>query len=112
MAILISMVVACIVFYGVQLKGQWVTFWLTYLVTLSCGVGGPLFYLIFGTVSQYLDTTAPTIPVDLHHQPGDRFHARHFEASLHCPCSSCCRCDDLDSSGCCLCFPRVLACKR
>ena len=43
-AILISVVVACIVFYGVQLKGQWVTFWLTYLVTLSCGVGEPILY--------------------------------------------------------------------
>ena len=43
-AILISVVVACIVFYGVQLKGQWVTFWLTYLVTLSCGVGEPCSY--------------------------------------------------------------------
>ena len=41
MAVLISIVVACIVFYGVQLKGAWVTFWLTYLVTLSCGVGEP-----------------------------------------------------------------------
>ncbi len=39
LAILISVVIACIVFYGVQLKGQWVAFWLTYLVTLSCGVG-------------------------------------------------------------------------
>ncbi len=48
MAILISVVVACIVFYGVQLKGQWVTFWLTYLVTLSCGVGEPaLCILVF-----------------------------------------------------------------
>ena len=42
LAILISVVIACIVFYGVQLKGQWVAFWLTYLVTLSCGVGAQL----------------------------------------------------------------------
>ena len=39
LAIVISVVIACIVFYGVQLKGQWVAFWLTYLVTLACGVG-------------------------------------------------------------------------
>ena len=39
LAIIISVVAACIVFYGVQLKGQWVAFWLTYLVTLANGIG-------------------------------------------------------------------------
>ena len=38
-AIIISVIAACIVFYGVQLKGQWVAFWLTYLVTLANGIG-------------------------------------------------------------------------
>ena len=42
LAVLVSVVVACIVFYGVQLKGAWVAFWLVYLVTLACGVGEPL----------------------------------------------------------------------
>lgn len=46
-AILISVVIACIVFYGVQLKGQWVAFWLVYLVTLACGVGESPRILVF-----------------------------------------------------------------
>lgn len=40
LAFLASLVFSCIVFYGVKLQGAWVLFWLVYLVTLSCGIGG------------------------------------------------------------------------
>ena len=39
LAFLASLIFSCIVFYGVRLQGEWVLFWLVYLVTLSCGIG-------------------------------------------------------------------------
>ncbi|CAL8464553.1 g4088 [Coccomyxa elongata] len=38
LAFVASLIFSCIVFYGVRLQGEWVLFWLVYLVTLSCGI--------------------------------------------------------------------------
>lgn len=44
LAFLASLIFSCIVFYGVRLQGEWVLFWLVYLVTLSCGIGETCVY--------------------------------------------------------------------
>ena len=97
-AILISVVVACIVFYGVQLKGQWVTFWLTYLVTLACGVGESLFYLFFRRHSHSC-TTHRCLQEDSNSLETDAMRLTFY---CHCTAhaSGCCQCDDLGSSRC------------
>ncbi|CAK0787534.1 hypothetical protein CVIRNUC_010754 [Coccomyxa viridis] len=59
LAIIISVVAACIVFYGVQLKGQWVAFWLTYLVTLANGI--VLAYTV-AAISPNMDVANAALP--------------------------------------------------
>jgi amino acid permease len=39
LAVTASLIFSCIVWFGVRLQGQWVLFWLVYLVTLSTGIG-------------------------------------------------------------------------
>lgn len=41
LAVVASLIFSCIVFYGVRLQGEWVLFWLVYLVTLATGIGVP-----------------------------------------------------------------------
>ena len=40
-AVVVSFILSCILFYGVRFPGDLVVFWLVYLVTLSVGIGAP-----------------------------------------------------------------------
>ena len=104
MAILISVVVACIVFYGVQLKGQWVTFWLTYLVTLSCGVGEPTLLLGLLDSATYQRISCFLAALGLHGGLTNRPHAQRIILQVfpHGPCSSCCESDGVSNRMSCL----------
>ena len=68
-AVLASIIFACVVFYGVRLQGEWVLFWLVYLTTLSVGISArPLpeictaFWALQGRANSTLNSTYNHLP--------------------------------------------------
>lgn len=59
LSIIITLIFSSYVFYGVQLKGAWVVFWLIYFIDLSVGI--VLAYLV-AALSPNMDVANAALP--------------------------------------------------
>lgn len=46
LAVIFSLVFSCLVFFPLELLGQWVFFWLIYLTTCCIGISAPLLTVV------------------------------------------------------------------